>query len=203
MKVFGHPLSTCTRKVLTTLAELGTPFEFTLVDFANGEHKQHPHLDRQPFGQVPAIDDDGFGLYESRAICRYLNEKAGGGLVPREARARALMEQWISIETSNFTGHVMKFVYHHIFQRAQSDEVLAAAKAGVENTLAIMEKRLTEASYFAGETFTLADISFMPYLEYGMGTPLKDVFAGYPHVMAWWGRVSERPSWRKVSGRAS
>jgi glutathione S-transferase len=70
LKVFGHPMSTCTRKVLTTVNELGLPHEFVVVDFATGEHKQPAHLSRQPFGQVPAIDDDGFALYESRAICR-------------------------------------------------------------------------------------------------------------------------------------
>jgi hypothetical protein len=52
IKVFGHPASTCTRKVLMTLAETNTPFELTTIDFAKGEHKQQPHLSRQPFGQI-------------------------------------------------------------------------------------------------------------------------------------------------------
>ena len=81
-----------------------------VVDFAKGEHKQEAHLRRQPFGRIPAIDDDGFELFESRAIARYLDEKAGGKLVPRDAKARAQMEQWISIETSEFSGHAMKFM---------------------------------------------------------------------------------------------
>ena len=54
MKVFGHPMSTCTRKVLTVLAEKGQKFDFVLVDLSKGEHKQAEHLDRQPFGVVPA-----------------------------------------------------------------------------------------------------------------------------------------------------
>ena len=56
MKIFGHPMSTCTRKVLMTLAETSTPYDFVLVDFAKGEHKQAPHTQRQPFGQVPALE---------------------------------------------------------------------------------------------------------------------------------------------------
>ena len=107
LKIFGHPMSTCTRKVLMTLAETKLPYEFQLVDFAKGEHKQQPHLGRQPFGHVPAIDDGGFALYESRAICRYLNEKAGGNLVPTDIQGRATMEQWISVETSNFSAPSM------------------------------------------------------------------------------------------------
>jgi len=78
MKIFGHPASTCTRKVLMTLNETKTPFELVLVDFAKGEHKQPAHLARQPFGQVPALEDDRFELYESRAMSRYIDGKAGG-----------------------------------------------------------------------------------------------------------------------------
>lgn len=202
LNVYGHPMSTCTRKVLMTLAETNTPHEMNVVDFAKGEHKQEPHMSRQPFGQVPALDDDGFAFYESRAICRYINEKAGGSLVPSDLQGRAKMEQWISVETSNFTPHVMKFIYHHIFQRAQDAAVLEAAAKGLETTLGVMEKQLAKTPYLAGETFTLADIGFMPYIGYAMGTPAKEHFAKFPHVMAWWNKVSERPTWLKVSGRA-
>ena len=65
LTVYGHPMSTCTRKVLMTLAEDEIPFEMSLVDFATGAHKKEPHLGRQPFGRIPAIDDDGFQLFES------------------------------------------------------------------------------------------------------------------------------------------
>ncbi len=107
MKVYGHPMSTCTRKVLTTLIETGTPFDVVLIDFAKGEHKQEAHLARQPFGQVPVLDDDGFELYESRAICRYLDEKANGPLRPGDARGRARMEPWISIVMCDFSPAAM------------------------------------------------------------------------------------------------
>src|SRR6185295_13510330 len=89
MKIYGHPMSTCTRKVLMTLAETNTPYELQVVEFATGEHKKPPHLARQPFGQVPALQDGDFELYESRAMCRYINDKASGSLVPRDLRDRA------------------------------------------------------------------------------------------------------------------
>lgn len=203
MKVFGHPMSTCTRKVLMTLAETHTPHEFVLVDFAKGEHKQPAHMARQPFGQVPAIEDDGVELYESRAICRYINDKVNGPLVPRDLVERARMEQWISVETSNFTGPVMKFVYQHIFHREQSPEVLATAATQLEHALGVMEAQLAGHPFIAGATFSLADICFMPYVEYAMATPAKAHFAKFPHVTAWWNKVSEMPSWRKIAGRAA
>jgi glutathione S-transferase len=202
IKIFGHPASTCTRKVLMTLLETGTPYELVVVDFAKGEHKQQPHLGRQPFGQIPAIDDDGFSFYESRAICRYINEKVGGKLVPADIKGRALMEQWISVETSNFTPHVMKFIYHHVFKRAQDPAVLEAAGKGAEGCLGVMEASLAKTPFVGGAQFTLADVVFMPYIEYAMGTPAKAMFAKFPHVGTWWNKVSERPTWQKAAGRA-
>ena len=200
MKLYGHPYSTCTRKVLLTLAETNTPYELTVVDFAKGEHKQEPHLSRQPFGQVPAIDDDGFKLFESRAIARYINQKARGPLVPTDLQEFARMEQWISIETSDFSGPAMKFIFQHAFHRPQTDEVLLAAGKSLDVALDVMNSRLSVAQYFAGDQFSLADICFMPYVGYLMSSPLKERIARHTRVEAWWSKVSDRPSWKKIAG---
>jgi glutathione S-transferase len=184
-----------------TLAETKTPYEMTVVDFAKGEHKQDAHLARQPFGRIPAIDDEGFALYESRAICRYLNETRKGNLAPGDAKGRAKMEQWISIETSEFTPNAMKFIYEHVFKRAQEAAVLEAANKGLMTATAVMDKELATKPFLAGADFSLADVCFMPYVEYVMMTPVKELFAKYPHVMTWWKSVSERPTWQKTIGK--
>jgi glutathione S-transferase len=151
---------------------------------------------------VPAIDDDGFGLYESRAIARYIDAKAGHKLTPKDVKHEALMEQWISVEMENFTTHAMKFVYEHIFKRPQGEEVLSKAAERLELACGVLDKDLANKKFLVGDQFTLADITFAPYIEYAMNTPAKDIFAKHPHFMAWWGRVSERPSWLKAAGRA-
>ena len=202
MKIFGHPMSTCTRKVLMTLAETNTPYELVTVDFAKGEHKAQPHMNRQPFGQLPALEDDGFAMYESRPICRYINEKVGGKLVPSDLKARAVMEQWMSVESANFTPHAMKFVFQHVFKRPQEPAALEAAGKSIETALGVMEARLAKSPFLAGDQLSLADIGFMPYMEYAMATPLKETFAKFPHVSSWWNKLSERPTWHKAAGRA-
>lgn len=64
LTIYGNPLSTCTRKVLCLLAEKNAPFEFSLIDFHQGRAQEAcPSWCRQPFGQVPAIDHDGFELF--------------------------------------------------------------------------------------------------------------------------------------------
>jgi glutathione S-transferase len=207
MKLYGNPMSTCTRKVLTVLAEHNTPFEMVTIDFTKGEHKAAAYMaEHQPFGQIPAIDDDGFKMFESRAIIRYLDGKHGGSLTPKDAHGRALMEQWISVETSDFTPSAMKLIYQYVFMpmRGQptSDEVIAEGSAGVTKALAVMETQLTKHPFIAGEQFTLADVGFMPYIGYLMPTAAKVLFENHPHVMTWWNKISARASWQRATGKA-
>ena len=199
--LYGNPMSTCTRKVLMTLAETGTPFDMKVVDFATGEHKQDTHLRRQPFGRIPAIDDGGFEMFESRAIIRYINEKASGKLVPSDPKARAKMEQWISIESAEFTPNAMTFIYHYIFKRTKEQAALDAAAKALETVCGVMEAELTKSAYLAGNEMSLADICFMPYFEYTMMSPAKEIFAKFPHVMAWWSKLSDRQTWQKTIGK--
>ena len=124
MKVYGHPASTCTRKELTTLAEKNHPAELVMVDILKGEGHTPEHLARQPWGQVPVLEeDDGWQLIESRAIIRHLDATLPGvSLTPSDARARAKMEQWISIESANFTPGVMKILGQLLFAKWRVQE---------------------------------------------------------------------------------
>jgi len=70
LKIYGSAMSTA--RVLVTLLENQVPFEFILVDIAKEEHLNEEWKKMQPFGKVPVMDDEGFVLFESRAICRYI-----------------------------------------------------------------------------------------------------------------------------------
>lgn len=204
MKVFGHPMSTCTRKILFTLAEKGHEAEFVMVDFAKGEHKQEPHLSRQPFGVVPAFEDDGQMFYESRAVIRYLDAKLSGPkLTPSDLRAFGLMEQWISVESSYFTPPCMKAVLEVMFapmRGAQpNQEVITKALADTEKPLDVINKALEGQEYLAGQ-FSLADIDWAPYMEYFVKTGGADLVGSRKNVAAWWARLSARPGWQRAIG---
>ncbi len=207
MKVFGHPASTCTRKVLCTLAEKGAPFEFVTVDITKGEQRSPEHLARQPFGVVPALDDDGFALYESRAIVRYLDATLPGvSLTPADAKARALMEQWISVEHSYFSPHAMKAVlniwYASMQGKEPDGEVIAKGLADSTRALDVLEKNLAGKDYLVG-AFSLADISYAPYLQYLEDMRIDAIVTERPNVLAWWKRVSARPAWQKAIGKGA
>ena len=99
LKLHGSPFSTCTQRVLTVLAEKGvTDYEIVPVNLPAGEHKQPAHVALQPFGKIPVLEDDGFFVYESRAICRYIASKyadQGTPIMPKstDLKALAIFEQ--------------------------------------------------------------------------------------------------------------
>jgi len=205
MKVFGHRMSTCTRKVLTTLAEKGHEAELVTVDLMKGEHKHPEHVTRQPFGKIPALEDHNFWLYEARAIISYLDEKLPGArLTPEDIHDRAHMNQWLSVEYSYFSPAAMKIVQELLFSkfagRTADMEVVKVARESVGNTLDIANKHLEKHHYFGNRHFSLADISWMPYVGYLVAAEQGDLITSRPGVNAWWERVSSRPSWKKVTG---
>jgi glutathione S-transferase len=204
MKLYGHPMSTCTRKVLCALAEKNVKADFQLVDIMSGAQKTPDHLGIQPFGQVPVLEDDGFVLFESRAICRYLDEKLGGPkLHGSDLKSRALIEQWISVETSNFTPAAMKIIMSAFFGpmmgKSVDEAVVNAGREGVKRCVEVMERQLGKTQYVAGDSFSIADIGFLPYITYLMAAKQGDLFES-PNVAAWWNRVSTRESWKTATG---
>lgn len=121
IKLYGNPLSTCTRRVAAVFKEKNVPYELIVIDFAKGEHKSPAFVAKQPFGQVPYIDDDGFILYESRAIARYIAAKysdQGTQLLPpaSDLKAVALFEQAVSVEGANFDPFASGIAAEKIFK---------------------------------------------------------------------------------------
>ena len=120
LKIHGNAQASCTKRVLTVCEELGLPYELLPIDFQNKAHKAPAYLALQPFGQMPVIDDDGFILFESRAIGRYLARQYGHEtrLIPDPADVRktALFEQAASIELTNFDPSAYGLAVENIFK---------------------------------------------------------------------------------------
>ncbi len=125
LRLYGLPGATGAGRVRVVLEELNAPYEFVVVDIpgANGAQKKPEYKKIHPFGQLPYIDDDGFVLFESRAICRYVALKYGGvgvgKLIPDTADLveTALFEQAASIELSNFDPAVSGLAHENIFKK--------------------------------------------------------------------------------------
>jgi glutathione S-transferase len=205
MKVYGHPWSINTRKTLAVLAEKQHQAEFSLVMIPKGEQKLPEHVALHPFGKVPVlVDDDGFTLYETRAINAYLDRRLGGTtLVPGDSREEARMDQWINAADSYFVPFAHGLVVEVLFRRylggERNETAVVASRAGMQTALDQADAALASSPYLAGNTFSLADVHWMPYVEYmtriGEGEPILR----RKNLAAWWQRVSSREAWQRVA----
>lgn len=199
MRLYGHRGSICTNRVLLTFGEKAVQPELVPVDLARGEHKLPAHLARQPFGMIPVLEDGAFSLYESRAIMRYLDRALDGpALTPREPRALAAMEQWISVEQSYLSPPVSAIVQQKFVVPMRGGAIdadaLDRARAELSHALGIIDAALARSAYLAGDAFTLADLSSAPVIAMLFVTGEDALVARQPHVAAWWERVSSRPA---------
>uniref|UniRef100_A0A6N2N9M8 glutathione transferase n=1 Tax=Salix viminalis TaxID=40686 RepID=A0A6N2N9M8_SALVM len=206
VKVYGPATAVCPQRVMVCLLEKGVEFDLVHVDLDSGEQKLPEFLLKQPFGQVPAVEDGDFRLYESRAIIRYYAAKyedRGPNLLGSTLEERALVDQWLEIEAHNFNDLVFNIIFQvvilpRIGQEGDSD-LVKTLEEKLEKVLDVYEKRLSRSKYLAGESFTLADLSHMPATRYliseaGLGHLVKD----RKKLNAWWEDISSRPSWKKM-----
>lgn len=204
MKIYGHPWSINTRKTLLTLAEKGHTAELVLVMIPKGEQRRPEHLARHPFGKVPVLDDDGFWLYETRAINRYLDRRLEGpALTPASSGEQAWLEQWMSVGEAYFVPHAAGLIIESLFRRYLGGErnvaMIEAGRANMQPALDAADTWLAVHPYFAGPSFSLADIAWMPYLEYLMQIGEGEPVTRRQHLASWWERVSGRSSWQRVA----
>lgn len=201
----GFSRSTCTLTVAMTILEAGASYEIDFVNILAGEQKAPEYVDRfQPFGQIPVLIDGDFHMFESRAIIRYVAAKHGAeSLYPTALQKRAIVEQWLSANQSNNTP-VTDIIVEFLFKRARGEtpdeSKLPEMTTKLNDYLSILDKQLSTRAYIAGDEFTLADISYMPFMHYLVGLPeFTGAFDGFENVNKWWKLISNRPTWKQVT----
>ncbi|KAH7655001.1 Glutathione transferase protein [Dioscorea alata] len=207
-KLYGSPMSTCTARVKAVLEELNLKYELIPINFNTGEHKQPPHIHRNPFGQVPAFEDGDLTLFESRAITRYLanNYHSGGApdLVKKNDRkAGGEVNVWIEVESQQFNPAISPIFYQIFvaprFGAAPDQNIIKDNLEKLGKVLDVYEARLSKSKYLAGDFFSLADLHHIPYTFYFMATPHASLINSRPHVKAWWEDISSRTACKKAT----
>jgi len=193
IKLHYHPLSTYSRRVLIAFAEKQIAHELVLVDMAARRHREQPYLSLNPYGRVPTLEEDGFGLFESTAILNYLEAtRPTPPLVPTDARNRALVDMHMKLCDLQFTRQAGAITFPKRFlpEERWNTAAMAEAKAEIEKHLAILDRHLAGKTYLVAEQFSLADVCYAPFLEF---LPLMEI-APPPAVAAWSERLLARPS---------
>jgi len=179
------------------------------IDMMKGQHKSPEYLQNlQPFGQIPVLEDGDVKIFESRAIARYIcdkHESQGTKLFGSSLKERALVNQWIEVESQNYNPAVSSIVFQIVFTPMfglkRNDAVVDEQVAKLEKVLDVYETQLSKSKYLAGDFFSMADLSHLPYTNLLVNaTDKAEVITSRPHVHAWWKDISSRPSFTKVLG---
>jgi glutathione S-transferase len=206
--LYGLSRSVYTRIARLALEEKGVRYTFEEVEIFGPAGVPGEHLARQPFGRIPAFAHDGFMLYETGAITRYVDEAfAGARLQPQEPHARARMNQVIGIVDSYAYRPMIWGVF--VARIVAPEEGIAADEQLVAESLAksrtccrALEEILGSNRCFAGDELTLADVHALPILLYfAMTEEGRDTLSAHPRLRAWLDATAARASVQRTKGK--
>lgn len=163
------------------------------------------NLKRHPWGKIPVVTfPDGFTVYESRAISKYLAKKYSFPLLPADPdiEANALFDQALSEEMLYFADPAGKIAFEKFakkFMGLPADEaVVSGALKSVEAFFDVAERALQQRDFMAGRGFTLVDIYYIPLIQRLFASGYGDIVTSRKAVAAWWDRVVNRPAIKKL-----
>jgi glutathione S-transferase len=205
MKLYFHPVSTTSRTVTLFCAEANIAYEPVIVDLLTGAHLKEPFLSLNPNAQVPVLEDGDFVLTESSAILKYLADKTNSPAYPKEAKARARVNErmdWLN------TNHYREWAYHLIYPQVfpghlrASEEVQRATvewgRDKVEPWLKLLDTHVIGShKYLCGDQITIADYFGAEILAAGdlIGVNLRR----FPNIQRWMTTMRALKSWKAVN----
>lgn len=195
LKIYGQPRSRAFR-VLWMAKEAGIAYEHIPVSIMveNAQCKEQWFVDLNPNARVPAIDDDGFVVWESAAINLYLAEKYKSALFPATPEGRGRMLQWAFFTANDVEPPMITMFQNRVlFPPEKRNAALAdAAEAQLLGKLAILEHHLSKHAFFGGDTWDMAD--FMVASVVYTLTAIKYDLSKFPKLSAWLMASIERPA---------
>jgi len=192
LKIYGSPRSRAFR-VLWMAEELRISYQ--RVDIAPAEAADHVELAAlNPMRRIPAIDDEGFRLWESTAINLYLAKKHRGTLAPRDVVEDGLMMAWSTWAVAEVEPWAGQILQHGLLvpEEKRDPSAIPRAMARIAHPLFVLEQALGESGYLVAGRFTVADLNcaaIVQWIELGRGD-----LSAYPRVKAWLQRCGERPA---------
>ncbi|MEZ5559080.1 MAG: glutathione S-transferase family protein [Pseudomonadales bacterium] len=199
LKVYGQAQSRAVR-ALWMVEELGIDYEHVPTRFA-GDSKSTEYLAINPNGRIPAIDDDGFRVWESMAINLYLAKKYGADLGPRDLQEDAIANQWSFWVMTEVEKTLLQALFHKtgMMGAEKSDAKAAACLEQLEPALRVLDAELAGKQYLMGGRFTVADLNVASVLLW-LRMARADVSA-HGNLDAWLNRCTGREALARAQAR--
>lgn len=199
IKIYDAQMSPNARKVRLLAAELGLSLERVPVAMQKGENRSPEYLTKNPNGKIPTIDDDGFVLWESAAILKYLAGKnPEKGLVPKDTKEQALLDQWLLWWSAHPEPALMQLALEKMIKQfiglpGNDPTLIREAEGNIQRYLPVLEQQLQGKEYILGR-LTVMDFVVGPELE--MALRIGVDLARYPNLSALLARLQARLYWK-------
>jgi len=199
LRIWGRVNSVNVKKALWAVEELGLKYERIDAGMQFGVTKTPEYRKMNPNSLVPTIEDDGFVLWESHTIVRYLAAKhAAGTLWPTDLRVRADAERWMDWA---FTfQNAMRDVFWGLIRTPPESRDMKAIEAGAKRSAgllgAVLEPALAGKDYLTGKNFSMGEIPLGCEVQRWMRVPIER--PRLPHVEAWFERLRARPAFLRI-----
>ncbi|MGZ7458598.1 glutathione S-transferase family protein [Pseudomonas sp. Ma2-10] len=200
LKIWGRKNSSNVRKSLWAAEELGLDYEAIDAGGAFGIVDTSEYRAMNPNGRVPVIDDEGFVLWESNTIVRYLMARHANGTAwyPENLQALASADKWMDWTTSSFAG-TFRTVFWGVLRTPESQQDWPAINAAIkecDGLLAMADQALAAQPYLSGDEIGMGDIPLGSFIYAWFEMPIER--APQPHLQAWYARLKERPAYQKA-----
>jgi len=200
LKILGRLSSINVQKVVWCADELGLAYERVDVGGKFGGNDTPDYLAKNPNGYVPVIEEDGFVLYESNAIVRYLAARgASRGLWPEDLRERADVDRWMEWQSNTLSPGQRDAFWQLVRTPPEKRDAatIEASRVKSEKCAAILDAHLAGHRFLAGERFTAADVVVGCSVHRWLNLPLGRT--ARPNLERYYGELKARPASRQVT----
>jgi glutathione S-transferase len=193
LKIWGRKNSINVQKVMWTVGELDLPHERVDIGGPFGKNKEPAYLAMNPNGLVPTIEEeDGFTLWESNTIVRYLATQSH--LEPRDSSGRARASQWMDWQLT-VAGPAIFHAFWGLIRTPEDKRdhtAIAESQAKTTDAMKMVDAQLGRSSYLAGDSFSMGDIPVgLIAFRFRQLVPQRPAM---PNLERWYAEIEKRPA---------
>ncbi|BCG88853.1 glutathione S-transferase [Mesorhizobium sp. 113-3-9] len=199
--LYGADYSVYVRIARMTLEEKGVAYELVPLDIFAAEGIPAWYLEHHPFGRIPAFEHNGFRLFETNAIARYVDEAFDGpALQPADPRGRARMGQMTGmLDAYGYRAMVWDVAVERLEKTEPDESLIAGGVSQAETVLNVLTALKAQGPWLLGDQLTLADLHAAPIIAYFLKVAEgQKLLAQFSDIQGWYMRIAARPSFART-----
>lgn len=200
IKLYGLELSFPVNRVRFCLNAMQLEYEFVRINPLAGENQTEDYLNINPIGKIPSIVDEGFTLFESNAIMKYLCRKYKSDYYPDDIKAQATVDKWLDFTAIHVANGIGKVLFNKILAGIVDVEVdersLQEGYEFIERFLGNIDKQLETSTFLAGDAMTIADFCLLATID--PAEVIEINIEDYPNVNAWRNKLMQESFYKDV-----